>query len=72
MNLEDITDSDFGGVHSATPIIHYVKLPLFQTKGTCRSIGANYLTDDSFWREEILFLRRELENKQKTIYKQFM
>ena len=29
------------------------------------------MADDSFWREEILFLRRELENKQKTIDKLF-
>ena len=35
------------------------------------SVGANYFTDDSFWREEILFLRRELENKQKIIDKLF-
>ena len=29
------------------------------------------MANDSFWREEILFLRRELENKQKTIDKLF-
>ena len=29
------------------------------------------MADGSFWREEILFLRRELENKQKTIDKLF-
>ena len=29
------------------------------------------MANDSFWREEILFLRRELENKQKTTDKLF-
>ena len=70
-NLEDVTDSEFGGVHSATPIIHCVKTPPLHTKDTRPSVGVNYLADDSFWREEILFLRRELENKQKTIDKLF-
>ena len=70
-NLEDVTDSDFGEVYSATPIIHCVKTPSLHTKGTRPSVGANYLADDSFWREEILFLRSELENKQKTIDKLF-
>ena len=70
-NLEDVTDSDFGEVHSATPIIHCVKTPSLHTKGTRPSAGANYLADDSFWQEEILFLRSELENKQKTIDKLF-
>ena len=70
-NLKDVIDSDLGGIHSATPIIHCVKTPLLQTEGTSPSVGVNYLTDDILWREEILFLRRELENKQKTIDKLF-
>ena len=70
-NLKDAIDSDFGGIHSATPIIHCVKTPLLHTEGTSPSVGVNYLTDDVLWREEILFLRRELENKQKTIDKLF-
>ena len=70
-NLEDAIDSDLGGIHSATPIIHCVKTPSLQTKGTSPSVGVNYLADDILWREEILFLRRELENKQKTIDKLF-
>ena len=70
-NLKDAIDSDLGGIHSATPIIHCVKTPLLQTEGTSPSVGVNYLTDDILWREEILFLRRELENKQKTIDKLF-
>ena len=55
----------------ATLIFHCVKTPSLHTKGTHPSVGANYLADDSFWREEILFLRRKLENKQKTIDKLF-
>ena len=70
-NLEDAIDSDLGGIHSATPIIHCVKTPSLQTEGTSPSVGVNYLADDILWREEILFLRRELENKQKTIDKLF-
>ena len=70
-NLKDAIDSDLGGIHSATPIIHCVKTPLLQTEGTSPSVGVNYLTDDILWREEILFLRRELENKQKNIDKLF-
>ena len=64
-NLEDVIDSEFGGVHSANPIIHYIKTPPLHTKGSRPSVGVNYLADASFWGEEILFLRRELENKQK-------
>ena len=33
-NLGDVTDSDFGEVHSTTPIIHCVKTPSLHTKGT--------------------------------------
>ena len=55
----------------ATPIFHCVKTQSLHTKGTRPSVGANYLADDSFWPEEILFLRRKLENKQKTIDKLF-
>ena len=66
-NLEDVIDSEFGGVHSATPIIHYIKTPLLHTKGSRPSVGVNYLVDASFWGEEILLLRRELENKQKPL-----
>ena len=68
IDIKDVIDSDLSEVHSATPIIHCVKTSL-QTEGTRPSVGANYLADDIFWREEILFLRRELENKQKTINK---
>ena len=67
-NLEDVTGSDFGGVHSATPINHCLKTLPLHPKDTRPSVGVNYLADDSFWREEI---RRELENKQKTIDKLF-
>ena len=52
----------------ATPINHCVKTPPLHPKDTRPSVGVNYLADDSFWREEI---RRELENKQKTIDKLF-
>ena len=73
-NLENFIDSDFDRIHSATPIIRHVRPPSLQTKGTsCTrpSVNANYLADDFFWQEEVLFLRRELENKQKTIDKLF-
>ena len=33
-NPKDAIDSDLGGIHSATPIIHCVKTPLLQTEGT--------------------------------------
>ena len=33
-NLENFIDSDFDRIHSATPIIHHVKAPSLQTKGT--------------------------------------
>ena len=55
-------DSYFDRIHPVTSIISHVKTPSLQTKGTsCTrpSVGAN------------LFLKRELENKQKTIDKLF-
>ena len=73
-NLENFIDSGFDRIHSATPIIRHVKTPPLQTKGTSctrTSVNANYLPDDIFWQEEILFLRRVLENKRKTIDKLF-
>ena len=70
-NLEDVIDSKFSGVHSATSIIHCVKALPLHTKGSRPSVGVNYLADDIFWREKILFLRCDLENKQKTIDKLF-
>ena len=66
-NPEYVIDSNLGGVHLATPIIHCVKTPSLQTKDTHPSVGPIYLANDSFWREKILFLRRELENNKKTI-----
>ena len=66
-NPEYVIDRNLGGVHSATPIIHCIKTPSVQTKDTHPSVGPIYLADDSFWREKILFLRRELENNKKTI-----
>ena len=70
-NLEDAIDSNFGGIHSAIPIIHCVEIPSLQTKSSSPSVGVNYLADDILWRQEILLLRRELENKQKIIDKLF-
>ena len=66
-NPEYVIDSNLGGVHLATPTIHCVKTPSLQTKDTHPSVGPIYLANDSFWREKILFLRRELENNKKTI-----
>ena len=47
-NLEDVIDSDLGGVDSANSIIHCIKIPLLQTKGTRPSVGVTYLADDIF------------------------
>ena len=72
-NLENFIDSNFDRIHSAASVIRHVITPSsLQTKGTsCTrpSVNTNYLADDIFWKEEILVLRRELENKQKTIDK---
>ena len=73
-NLGNFIDSNFDRIHSTTSIIGYVKTLSLQTKGTsCNRllVNANYLADDIFWPEEILFLRMELKNKQKTINKLF-
>ena len=67
-NLENFIDSDFDRIHSATPTICHVKTPSLQTNGTncnCPSVNNNYLADGIFWQEGILYLRRELEKKQK-------
>ena len=55
-------------------MIRYVKIPSLHAKETiCTipSVDANYLADDIFWQGKILFLRRELENKQKAMEKLF-
>ena len=68
-NLKNSIDSDFNRIHSVTPIIRHVKTPSLQIKETsCTrpSVGANYLTGDTFWQERILFLRREHEKKQQS------
>ena len=45
-NLEDVIDSDFGEVHSATPIIYCVKTLSLHAEGTRPSVGASYLAGD--------------------------
>ena len=65
-NLKNSIDSDFNRIHSVTPIIRHVKTPSLQIKETsCTrpSVGANYLTGNTFWQERILFLKREHEKK---------
>ena len=51
-NLEDVTDSGFGEVYSATPIIHCVKTPSLHTKGIRPSVGAKDLARGNFICEE--------------------
>ena len=45
-NLEDVIDSDFGEVHSATPIIYCVKTLSLHTESTRPAAGASYLAGD--------------------------
>ena len=71
-SLEDVSsvknsDLTVNNTHSQSS----VSFSPLDTNGTRPSVGVNYLSDDSFWREEILFLRGKLENKQKTIDKLF-
>ena len=48
-----------------------INTPLLYRKGNLGGYSSNVCTDDRFFYEEILFLREELDHKQKN-YQQFI
>ena len=65
--LESSADHDLGNIQNATPSIHMLNPPLLYRKDNSCGLSSNVCTDLRFFHEEVLFLRKELDNKQKKI-----
>ena len=65
--LESYADHDLGNIQNTTPSMHLINTPLLYRKDNLCRLSSNVSTDHRFSREEVPFLRKELDNKQKTI-----
>ena len=65
--LESFADQAPGNIQNVTPNMPPIDTPLLYRKDNLDGHSSNVCTDDRIFHEEVLFLRRELDNKQKTI-----
>ena len=65
--LEFFTDHIPGIIQNVTPNLPPINTPLLYRKDNLDGHGSNVCTDDRIFHEEVLFLRTELVNQQKTI-----
>ena len=65
--LESSADHDTGNIQNSRPIMRLINTPLLYRKDNSCGLSSNLCTDHRFFREEVNFLRKELDNKQKTI-----
>ena len=47
--------------------MHLINIPLLYRKDNSGGHSSNACTDDRFFQKEVIFLRKELDNTQKTI-----
>ena len=64
--LESFADHDLGNIQNVTPSMHLINTHLLYRKDNSGGYSSDICTDDRFF-HEVLFLRKELGNKQKTI-----
>ena len=65
--LESFAHQAPGNFQNITPSMHTINTPQLYWKDNLDGHSSNVCTDDRIFYEEILFLRRELDHKQKTI-----
>ena len=65
--LESFAHQAPGNFQNITPNMPTINTPQLYRKDNLDGHSSNVCTDDRFFYEEILFLRRELDHKQKTI-----
>ena len=65
--LKSSAHHDLGNIHNATPSMHLINTPLLYRKDNSRGLSSSVCTDLGFSTKKSFFLRKELENKQKTI-----
>ena len=65
--LESFAHQVPGNFQNVTPNMSTINAPLLYRKDNLDEYSSNACTDNRFFYEEILFLRRELDHKQKTI-----
>ena len=66
VKLESSVEHDLGNIQNATPRMHLINRPLLYRKDNSCGLSSNVCPDDKFFHQEVLFLRKELDNKQKT------
>ena len=65
--LESSVDHDLGNIQNATPSMHLINTPLLYRKDNSCELSSNVCTDHMSFHEEVLFLTKVLDNKQKSI-----
>ena len=65
--LESSAEHHLGNIQNATPSMHLTNTPLLYRKDNSCGLSSNACTDNRFFHGEVFFLRKELDNKQKTI-----
>ena len=66
--LESSVDHDLGNIQNATASMHLINTPLLYRKdNSCGLSSSNACTGNRFFHGKVFFLRKELDNKQKTI-----
>ena len=65
--LESSADHDLGNIQNVTPSMYPINTPLLYQKDNSCGHSSNVCTEDRFFSRRCPFLRKELDNKQKTI-----
>ena len=67
-NQKSSADHDLGNIQNATPSMYLINTPLLYRKdNSCGLSSSNACTGNRFFHGKVFFLRKELDNKQKTI-----
>ena len=64
---KSFTDQVPGNIQNVTPNMPPINTPLLYQKYNLHGHSSNICTDDRIFHEKALFLRRELDHKEKTI-----
>ena len=65
--VESSADHDLENIQNAIPSMHLIKTPLPYRKDNSHELSSHLGTGHRFFHEEVRFLRKELDNKQKAI-----
>ena len=65
--LESSADHDLGNIQNTTPNMHLINTTLLYREDNSCGFSSNVCNDHMFFHKEVLFLGKELHNKQKTV-----